>query len=59
MPLYIKIDFRPDGHLGAWWTRDEYGMNKATTDIDETRIRDVLIALADKIDPEDVIPDQK
>jgi hypothetical protein len=56
MPLFIKIDFRKDGRLGAWWSHDDpfYWKNESMhTEIGETRIRDVLIALADEIDPAD------
>ena len=56
MPLFVKIDFRADGRLGAWWTRaPAFGggdFSKTTTSIEETRIRDVFIALADELDPE-------
>jgi hypothetical protein len=50
MPLYVQIDFRKDGRLGAWWSRDTsfYGLN---TPVSETRVRDVLISLADQLDP--------
>lgn len=51
MPLFIKVDFRENGTLGGWWTRNEVGFCKTTTKISETRIRDVLIAVADEIDP--------
>lgn len=51
MPLFIKIDFRGDGALGVWFTRDEGTFHKTTTTIKETRIREALIALADEIDP--------
>lgn len=59
MPLFVKIDFRADGKLGAWWTRDENAWHKTTTQIGETRVRDVLIALADEIDPEEEQPSPK
>lgn len=52
MPLFIKIDFRKNGHLGAWWTREDNGFQKINTTIDQTSIRGVLIALADELDPE-------
>lgn len=54
MPYYIKIDFRFDGTLGAWHSRDEpssYPASKLTTTISKTRVRDVLIALANELDP--------
>jgi hypothetical protein len=57
VPLFIKIDFREDGHLGAWWSRDERRTG-LTTAIDETSIRKVLIALADEIDPEKDLDDK-
>ena len=53
MPLFVKVDFRQDGRLGAWWTREECAWHKITTQISETRVRDVLIALADELDPAD------
>ncbi len=60
MPLYIKIDFRLDAGLGAWWSRsaelrwiDNEESTVRNTRIRETRIRDVLIAIADQIDPDD------
>lgn len=55
MPLYIKIDFREDGHLGAWWSRNEPTLWKTaamSTNQDETSIRGVLISLADELDPD-------
>lgn len=57
MPLFVKIDFRTDGKLGAWWTRETYASgepdwSKTTTRVAETRIRKVFAALADEIDPE-------
>lgn len=53
MPLYIKIDFRKNGHLGAWWSRDEQqNWNNVTTEIDETSIRRTILALADQLDPD-------
>jgi hypothetical protein len=52
MPLYVKIDFREDGRLGAWWTREEHGFGRHLNSIvAETRVRDVLVALADELDP--------
>ena len=54
MPLFIKIDFRINGRLGAWWSRDEpwqWNIGDMHTNVDESRIRDVLVALADEIDP--------
>jgi len=58
MPLFVKVDFRGDGKLGAWWTRDtgyEQFAN-TTTNISETRLRDTFIAVADEIDP--ILPDE-
>ena len=59
MPLYIKIDFRVDSTLGAWWSRkptsawdDDKTPTVLSTDVNETRIRNVLIAIANAIDPE-------
>lgn len=61
MPLYIKIDFRKNGQLAAWWSRDEpykWEIEQMNSTISETRIRDVLIALADDLDPiEEPTPD--
>ena len=59
MTLFVKLDFRPDGKLGAWWTREEGAWHKTNTTIAETRIRKVLVALADEIDPEDIAEPQK
>jgi hypothetical protein len=67
MPLYIKIDFRRDARLGAWWARDSWDSwngdklppTVLTTTIEETRVRDVLIAVADAIDPLDEPPVSK
>jgi hypothetical protein len=60
MPLFIKIDFRRNGRLGAWWSRDEittWKWKEMSTLQDEGRIRDVLIGLADELDPvEEVEP---
>ena len=60
MPFYIKIDFRKNARLGAWHSREipdsvEWNRLGLTTQIDEVRVRNVLIALADEIDP--LIPD--
>jgi hypothetical protein len=57
MPLYVKIDFRADGRLGAWWSRDVPTFLKDSTmntTISETSIRKTLLALANEIDPEDL-----
>ena len=57
MPLYVKIDFRADGALGAWWSRDEpaiWKISTMNTTVCETSIRKTLLALADEIDPEDL-----
>ena len=55
LPLYIKIDFRGDDNkLSAWVSRDDpYKISWSTlkSTISETRIRRVLIALANQIDP--------
>jgi hypothetical protein len=56
MPLYVIIDFRADGHLGAWWSRsapsDGFSLwaNLKTT-VNETTLRNVFHALADELDP--------
>lgn len=54
MPLFIKIDFRLNGRLGAWWSRDDpstWKLETMVTNVNVSRIRDVLIAIADEIDP--------
>jgi hypothetical protein len=54
MPLYVKIDFRSDGRLSGWYTRDLDWPNpfaKCHSTISETRVREVLIAIANEIDP--------
>lgn len=56
MPYYIKIDFRSDGTLGAWHSRLEpespaWNRLQLKSTTSKVRVRDVLIALADEIDP--------
>lgn len=58
MPYFIKIDFREEGTLVAWHNRDQpqaWKLENMHTNISESRIRDVLIALADELDPLDAI----
>lgn len=64
MPFYIKIDFRESGALGAWYGRDEPSdwwksecKTIRTTTVNETRVRDVLLAIANQIDPVDELPE--
>lgn len=54
MPLWIQIDFRTNGQLGAWWSRDHpsgWTLPDMGTRVGETRVREVLIALANELDP--------
>lgn len=56
MPLYIKIDFRADGLLSAWYSRDEPHTGEwarkeqpLTSNIKERDVCDVLRSLANEL----------